>query len=128
MLQELKEILGIIKDLPHMVMWVLAGLLLYKVVVIGSIYGVIKLAIDRLHDWLTRPRTVTHVWKLESFYMIDDAKSALSGFLHAKIQRSTNYTHLSDVNEFIRIYKLGEEADAKLKAERLKNSPVNIYK
>lgn len=36
MLEELKQLIELIKGMPHMVMWVLAGLLFYKVVIIGS--------------------------------------------------------------------------------------------
>lgn len=118
MLQELKEILGIIKDLPHMVMWVLAGLLLYKITIIGSVYGVIKFAIDKFHDYLTKEKVIINIWKLDTLHLIDDAKLALSDFLHGKLGKSHGYIHSSDVREFMRIYELGKATDEKNKLEQ----------
>lgn len=56
MLEELKSLMDVIKDMPHMVMWVLAGLLFYKCVIVGSWFGICKLVILKLHDWLTKPK------------------------------------------------------------------------
>jgi hypothetical protein len=50
-MEELKLLIGMVADLPTLAVWVLAGYLLYKVAIIGSIYGVIRLAIAKLHDW-----------------------------------------------------------------------------
>jgi uncharacterized membrane protein YhiD involved in acid resistance len=50
-MEELKLLIGMVADLPQMALWVLIGFLIYKLAVIGSIFGVIKLAIDRLHNF-----------------------------------------------------------------------------
>ena len=55
MIEALKEIVAIIEKLPHMALWILAGLLFYKVVIIGSWFGIAKLLIERTHSYLTRP-------------------------------------------------------------------------
>lgn len=52
-MDELRELLSILKDMPSFALWVIAGLLVYKVTVIGSIYGVVRLALVRLFDWLS---------------------------------------------------------------------------
>ena len=55
-MEELKLLIQMVADLPHAALWVIAGVLIYKVSIIGSIYGVIRLAIIKLHDWLTTPK------------------------------------------------------------------------
>jgi hypothetical protein len=119
MLQELKEILGIIKDLPHMVMWVLAGLLLYKVVVVGSIYGVIKLAIDRLHSWLVTPKVVTHQYDLKHLSMTTEAAEALSIFLGSAARDvksfGGSYLYPDDIMRIKKRYDLGKLEEEKTK-------------
>jgi hypothetical protein len=57
-MEDLKAIITLIKDLPALTVWVLAGYLVYRLAVVGSIYGVIRLAITRLFDWLQHPKTV----------------------------------------------------------------------
>ena len=51
-MEELKILVGLIADLPALGVWVLAGYLIYKISVIGSIYGVIRLLIVKAHDVL----------------------------------------------------------------------------
>lgn len=48
MIEALREIVGIIEKLPHIAVWILAGLLLYKICVIGSIYSVVRLCVLKL--------------------------------------------------------------------------------
>lgn len=50
-MEELKLIIETVANLPTLTVWVLCGYLLYKIIVIGSIYGVVRLAISKLHDW-----------------------------------------------------------------------------
>ena len=59
-MDELKLLIEMVANLPQMAIWVLVAFWAYKVVVIGSIYGVIRLAIVKLHDWLTTPRFRRH--------------------------------------------------------------------
>lgn len=56
-MEELKLIIEMVANLPAMALWVLIGFWIYKTLIIGSIYGVIRLAIIKTHDWLTRPKT-----------------------------------------------------------------------
>lgn len=56
-MEELKLLIGMVADLPALAIWVLVAFYAYKVMIIGSIYGVIRFAIDRVHSWLTTPKT-----------------------------------------------------------------------
>lgn len=55
-MEELKLLIEMVANLPTLAAWVLVGYLVYKVAVIGSIYGLARFAIDKLHNWLTDPR------------------------------------------------------------------------
>lgn len=55
-MEELKLIMEMVRGLPQMAIWVLAGILLYKVAIIGSIFGVAKLLIERIHSWAMEPK------------------------------------------------------------------------
>ncbi|QDH70878.1 hypothetical protein [Marilutibacter alkalisoli] len=55
-MEELKLLIGLVKDLPAMAIWVLVLFFAYKVCIIGSIYGVIRFCVDRLHNWLVTPK------------------------------------------------------------------------
>jgi hypothetical protein len=55
-MEELKLLVDMVANLPQMALWVIAAFFAYKVIVIGSVYGVIRLGIDRLHSWLITPK------------------------------------------------------------------------
>ena len=55
-MDELKMLVEMVADLPNAALWVIAALFAYKVCIVGSIYGVIRLAIVKMHDWLITPR------------------------------------------------------------------------
>ena len=57
-METLKELSGIIKELPDTAIWVIAIYFFFKVTVVGSIYGVIRLAIIKLHDVLMARKTL----------------------------------------------------------------------
>lgn len=102
-MDELKLLIDMVAHLPQMAVWVLVGFLAYKVAVIGSIYGVIRLLIVKLHDWLVRPSVVQLQLGIKP---IDEATAHA---LNAQIARISggSYVHMSDVQ------KLREALDAK---------------
>lgn len=57
-MDELKELVGLIKDTPTFVLWVLLGFLAYKLAVVGSIYGVIRYGLGELFGWLRERKTL----------------------------------------------------------------------
>lgn len=56
-MDELKTLIEMVEGLPNAALWVIAAVFVYKVVVIGSIYGVIRFAIDKLHSWAVARKT-----------------------------------------------------------------------
>lgn len=105
MVDAVKEIMEIIERLPHLAMWILVGLLFYKVVIVGSYFGVARLLILKVHDYLTRPRQpvkdiIEH--KIDRFFITSDSTY---GYFIAQIHRlrnrvtsiDTDYIHSRDV-------------------------------
>jgi hypothetical protein len=77
MIEELEALAKAIAGLPHLALYAMIGFLLYKLAVIGSVYGVIKMAIDRWHSWATHEKVITTVMNFKSVYVIfDDALEA----------------------------------------------------
>lgn len=59
-MEELKALIGLVAGLPNAALWVIAALFAYKVVVVGSIYGVIRFSVERLYLWAITPREKIH--------------------------------------------------------------------
>lgn len=60
-MDELRRLIELVGALPHDVLLILAGYMVYKLAIVGSIYGVIRFVTKQLFDWLkllgSRPRT-----------------------------------------------------------------------
>lgn len=54
-MDEIKELVTALAGLPNLTVWLLAGFLAYKLAVVGSIYGVLRLAITLPYRWKTTP-------------------------------------------------------------------------
>lgn len=50
-MEELKEILSMIVNLPGMALWVLGGYLLYKLSILGSIYSTIRFSVEKFYNY-----------------------------------------------------------------------------
>ena len=66
MTEIIKEFGDLLKLIPETAIWIVAGLLLYKVVIVGSVFGVARLLIIKFHDWGVRPKTVKHTLSLQT--------------------------------------------------------------
>lgn len=51
-MEELQSLVEMVAKLPQMAIWVIALFWAYKVVVIGSMYGLIRFGVMKLHDYL----------------------------------------------------------------------------
>lgn len=91
-MDELKLLIEMVAHLPSLMVWVLVGYLVYKVAVIGSVYGVIRLLIVKLHDWLTVPRQM----RIGSKVTDAETGEALQVQL-LRLNKIGNYIHMSDV-------------------------------
>lgn len=60
-MDELQILVNMVAKLPNMALWVLVGFLVYKLALVGSVYGTIKFAIDKWHSYATNPDRKTQV-------------------------------------------------------------------
>jgi len=98
-MDELKLLVDMVANLPSMALWVIAAFWGYKVVVIGSVYGVIRLAIVKLHDWLTAKEAAKRVpvpMTLGANMINAETADALRAQM-ARLGGGGGYVHMSDV-------------------------------
>lgn len=55
-MEELRLLVDMVAHLPQMALWVIALFFAYKVCIIGSIYGVIRFCVEKLHLWAMKPK------------------------------------------------------------------------
>jgi hypothetical protein len=112
-MEDLKILLELLARLPQMALWVALGFWAYKVVVIGSIYGVVKLGIVKAHDWATSPKRQRVEVLLDGEVISGTAEALLSQLRRCK-RATGQFIHPSDVNW------LREAIDDKLAKEAAK--------
>lgn len=130
-MEELKLLIAMVKDLPSMAIWLLAIFFAYKVMIVGSIYGVIRFGIDRLHSWLTTPKQrleqvdITGVINGMTITQ-DGSHDALVSQLNRLRGKATgirsNYIHSTSVN-WLREAIDAKEADDRSRSEAAKTTP-----
>lgn len=119
-MDELKLLIEMVANLPGLALWVLVIFFAYKVIVVGSIYGVIRFGIEKLHSWLTTPRSkiVTVDIQGEIERVCITKQGAHTGLLTQLdrirgVSTGSAYIHESDVRW------LRDAIDAKLHADSL---------
>lgn len=113
-MNELKLLIDMVKDLPAMALWVLVGFWAYKVIFIGSCYGVIKLAISKVHDVLiTRKVEFKEIRPLLDGICIRGETNALIAQLHRIRSKGTHLTSGEGYIHSISIAWLREAIDEK---------------
>lgn len=53
-MEELKLLIEAVAGLPTITLWVLVGYLIYKLAVIGSVYGLLRFTVEHLYKWLAK--------------------------------------------------------------------------
>jgi hypothetical protein len=107
-MEELRMLLETVGKLPQMALWVAIGFWAYKVVVVGSVYGVIRFVVSKGHDYLVQRKTIPpEVKRIEVRAMVDgicigNAVEPLMAQLHRVIGRKTGidtpYVHRDSVD------------------------------
>lgn len=102
MIEELKELLKLIQHMPDYVMWVLAGILFYKVFIVGNIYALIRFAIHKLHDYMTKEKVVRTEITYRGICISQEVELQLHSFLKNHLIRrdkNLNYIFEGDLND-----------------------------
>lgn len=113
MIEALREIVTIIKDLPAYAVWILAGFLFYKLTIIGSVYGVIRLGINRLFDYLGKDRKVITEFKIGDITIDTSTHHALILLFEMIKKPGATYLHHDNVNFAIQAVKEKREREGK---------------
>ena len=118
-MEELKLLIEMVANLPAMAMWVLLGFFAYKVIVVGSIYGVIRYTVEKLHSYLvTRKVEYKEIRPLLDGMCMGTQTDHLISQIRRIRGRGVNidseYIHEQSV-EWLR-----EAIDAKIEADKLK--------
>lgn len=116
---ELKELISMVAGLPTVVVWVLVGYLVYKLAVLGSIYGVMRLLIEKAHNWLTQPKKVE--WKLDNLVLDERTKTVLASQFGRLC--TSLYVHEPDVERLRKAIDLMLEKERQEKAAKV--NPFN---
>jgi len=121
-MDELKELISMVAGLPTVVVWVLVGYLVYKLAVLGSIYGVLRLLIDRAHDWVTKPKRVE--WELDGIVLTPTTKVALAQQLVRLCEVRLHYSYFTDVDRLRKAIDLLLEQERKEAEQKKQASAV----
>jgi len=78
-MDELKLLIEAVAGLPTITLWVLVGYLVYKLAVIGSVYGVIRYGIEKFVEWRTTPNREV----VEKTYKVKDLSITTDGTFEA---------------------------------------------
>ena len=103
MIEELKILLDIIGDLTGIALWVVGFFMVFKLVVYlsttGALVYVLKLAITKLHDAITREKKA--VYSYEGDCIDEKAKIEMDSLIRESRISGLTYIHHSDI-DFIR--------------------------
>lgn len=120
-MDELKLLIDMVSALPALALWVLVGFWAYKVIMIGSIYGLVRFIVAKVHSYATHepaPKPVALGGKLSEI-TIDNCVSALMtqlGRLRGKaVGIDSSYIHQQSVNWLSDAIDDKEKKDAKEK-------------
>jgi uncharacterized membrane protein YhiD involved in acid resistance len=118
-MEDIKFLIDAVANLPTLAVWVLCGYLVYKVAVVGSVYGVIRFGLGQLFGWLnTRKLTVEHKEiraMLDGLCIHDQPERLIAQLYRLRgkgVRIETSYIHRQDVDW------LREAIDAKEALER----------
>lgn len=111
MIEIIKEAGTILKDLPELAIWILVGILFYKVFLVGSALALIKYCVNKLSIYLVlqsnnkfKPREVTTKYDLGGRFITHDGTMdkflKLLDRMNTGVSVGSKYIHSSDV-EFL---------------------------
>lgn len=95
-MDELKLLIETVANLPTLTLWVLGGYLIYKLAILGSLYGTIRYVANKFVEWrinINIPQKKEYV--LQGLTINEPVALLLTAQLTRLV--STNYIHSSDV-------------------------------
>lgn len=113
MIEAAREILEMVKHMPQYTLWVLAGILFYKVFIVGSWIAIARLLIVKAHDLLSKPKVIE--LKHKDYRITDSAEERLSTLFYemTKERAGSGYVHGSDIEYAISAIRQKRELEKK---------------
>ncbi len=111
MIAELKELVTVISHLPDYVMWVMAGFLFYKVFIIGNIYGILRLAINKIYEYAMsrKDKVIKHEMSFKGLTLDDGVDGILLSLLSKVRTESNKHSHYLRSADLLELCKAWEE-------------------
>lgn len=101
-MEELKLLIEAVAGLPTMTLWVLVGYLIYKLAVIGSVYGTIRFGIEKFVEWRTTPppeQVVRKEYTMRHVAINDNVCDLLERQVLRLRKQNLSYLHDDDVRQ-----------------------------
>lgn len=128
MIEELKQILTMVQNLPDKVLHVLAGFAIYKLVMwlssVGAVTMLIKLAINKTYDAYTfsNSKPIVHEWKIDNRFITSDGTyrrfiELLDRLPGTRTVGSSAYIHDADIKFLTDAFREKLEREKAAKAE-----------
>lgn len=127
-MEELRLLVEMVADLPHMALWVIAAFFAYKVIVVGSIYRVIRFIASGIfkvcQTYLSKPPKPVIVKTKDGFSCVDQETADLLSDLLKKVANSDSYTglrylHASHARDLTRAWEAYQANKTKAKQSTL---------
>jgi hypothetical protein len=100
MIDFLRELSGLIKELPDLAMYILIGVLVYKTFVMGGIFSLLRFAIKKAYDFATKPEIIIKQSKIkDEIISFDGSEDALESLL--RMVRTSNKLAINKPKEYI---------------------------
>ena len=97
-MNQLQILIDMIADLPEFALWIVAAFFIYKVIIIGSIYGVVKLAITKLYAWASRDKVVNRKAEVNGMCMGEEILDQILTQLRRLTGKHSAYLHAEQIH------------------------------
>lgn len=133
MIEELKMLIEALAHLPDLALWVAIGFLMYKLAIIGSVFGVIHFAIEKAHHYFITRKTVLPISQeinlrdrlngisITSDETISELLEQIRRIRGKNVYQGSTYIHLSSVDWLRQAINAKEKEDIE---KENKNSPT----
>lgn len=131
MIDVLKEVTGLLEKLPELSIWILCGILLYKVFIVGSVLGLIKFAITKLYDYLIKEKKHVHKYSLDEHFITYDGAAPklfmelINAIPRTRVNGKPGKIFANDVRWALRAIEELKTKEAKEENERIRRSTVS---
>ncbi len=107
-------LIDMVANLPAMAMWVLVGFFAYKVVIIGSVYGLVRFGISQFVVWRTWVKPTPDIrYTFLNKTINEDVSLALTAQIARIMDTKYGYIHMTDVQKLQRAIDNMEQKNVK---------------